>query len=61
MWKSHKTDQFGRVLIQLYDLDKYDIANGGLEIDFAVIGFFSYFRHNLTKVALLWPWISKPL
>lgn len=22
------------------DLDKYDIANGGLEIDFAVIGFF---------------------
>lgn len=48
-------------MIMYIDLDKYDIANGGLEIDFAVIVFFSYFRHNLTKVALLWPWISKPL
>lgn len=48
-------------MIMYIDLDKCDIANGGLEIDFAVIGFFSYFRHNVTKVALLWPWISKPL
>lgn len=27
-------------MIMYIDLDKYDIANGGLEIDFAVIGFF---------------------
>lgn len=31
------------------DLDKYDIANGGLEIDFAVIGFFLTFATTLQK------------
>lgn len=36
-------------MIMYIDLDKYDIANGGLEIDFAVIGFFLTFATTLQK------------
>lgn len=33
-------------MIMYIDLDKYDIANGGLEIDFAVIGFFLTYKSS---------------